>query len=565
MSPRRHGRHGGPAPLKRARTSLTRPRPMWPPSGPPWTPCAVPGRSSHPHGSLAASSASASRCEGHWAPRVSGRGACSCGRHPGSHCGRRLARRHGEEVVRIGPAERDHQVETVQQRRRQPATVPIARGHAAAARPFVDTLAARARIHGCHEQESRRERHRPSRPAHPDHTLLERLAQCLQGRDGELAELVEEQDPVSRHTRLARTERPASTADQRHDGCLMMRRAEGGPAEERAIGQRASRRRVDPRHRQRFLWAQGRQEAGQPLRQHGLARPWGPHHQQVMVPRGRHLERSSPERLPAHVGQVWHAGSVWPGSRAAGPRARCAARAAPWPGSPGLRHRGRRILEQDSPRPRRTAARRAPLAAVASAKAIIPGTCRNDPLSPSSPQKAIPSVQAGLSSPVATRSPTAIGRSRPAPPLRRPDGARLIVTLLSGQLIPLDKTAARTLSRDSRTAASGSPTMVKPGSPFEMWTSTETGVPTAPCSVAEAIEASTPLNGRPEVFVQPGIPGLRPEAGAMYPKDVADAWSPSEPDWHRSVEVGGRRSRQDDDSHGHDAESHSRDGPSGPG
>ena len=38
--------------------------------------------------------------------------------------------------------------------------------------------------------------------------------------------------------------------------------------------------------------------------------------------------------------------------------------------------------------------------------------------------------------------------------------------------------------------------MVKPGRPFETWTSTETGRPTAPFSVAEATSASTWGNGR---------------------------------------------------------------------
>ena len=46
-------------------------------------------------------------------------------------------------------------------------------------------------------------------------------------------------------------------------------------------------------------------------------------------------------------------------------------------------------------------------------------------------------------------------------------------------------------SRASRTAASGSPTIVKPGRPLETWTSTETARPTAPLRVAEATEAST--------------------------------------------------------------------------
>ncbi len=127
----------------------------------------------------------------------------------------------------------------------------------------------------------------------------------------------------------------------------------------------------------------------------------------------------------------------------------------------------------------------------------MPGTWRNEPFRPSSPQKASVSVQSGGSWPVATSTPTAMARSSPAPPLRTPDGARFTVTRRRGQGSPLESSAARTRSRDSRTAASGRPTMVKPGSPLETWTSTETGRPTAPVRVAAEMEASMPRNGRP--------------------------------------------------------------------
>jgi hypothetical protein len=74
----------------------------------------------------------------------------------------------------------------------------------------------------------------------------------------------------------------------------------------------------------------------------------------------------------------------------------------------------------------------------------------------------------------------AIGRSRPAPLFLIPDGARLTVTLRSGQGSPLESSAARTRSRDSRTAVSGRPTTVNAGRPFETWSSTETDLPSTP-------------------------------------------------------------------------------------
>ena len=166
--------------------------------------------------------------------------------------------------------------------------------------------------------------------------------------------------------------------------------------------------------------------------------------------------------------------------------------------------RSRNVIAPRTPAPRTSAASRTsqsgttmPSGPAASARAIIPGTWRNEPLSPSSPQKERPSVDAGLSSPAATSRPTAMGRSRPAPPFRTPEGARLMTVLRRGHDSPLDRMAARTLSRDSRTAASGSPTMVNPGRPLETWTSTETGLPTAPVKVADATTACcTGVNGR---------------------------------------------------------------------
>ncbi len=184
----------------------------------------------------------------------------------------------------------------------------------------------------------------------------------------------------------------------------------------------------------------------------------------VSVGGGTLGQRASPRRTATSSASV-------AAPRTASPRTRAASRTS---------HRG-------TTRPRGPAA---------SARAIMPGTCRNEPLSPSSPQNATPSVQPGLNSPAATRSPIAIGRSSPAPPLRMPEGARLTVTRRSGHGRPLDRTAARTRSRASRTAASGRPTIVKPGRPLETWTSTETARPTAPLSVAEATAASMLGNGR---------------------------------------------------------------------
>ncbi len=84
-----------------------------------------------------------------------------------------------------------------------------------------------------------------------------------------------------------------------------------------------------------------------------------------------------------------------------------------------------------------------------------------------------------------------MGRSSPAPPFRTLDGARLTVTRFSGQVSPVESIDARTRSLDSRHAASGRPTIVKPGRPLDTWTSTATGVPSTPNSVADGTMAIT--------------------------------------------------------------------------
>ena len=83
-----------------------------------------------------------------------------------------------------------------------------------------------------------------------------------------------------------------------------------------------------------------------------------------------------------------------------------------------------------------------------------------------------------------------MGRSRPAPPLRMPDGARLTVTRRIGQLSPLERSAARTRSRDSRQTSSGRPTIENDGMPGPTWTSTATGKPEAPRTLADWTVAS---------------------------------------------------------------------------
>ena len=326
--------------------------------------------------------------------------------------------------------------------------------------------------------------------ADPDHALLEWLAQCLQDGHGELAELVEEEDTVGGQADLAGAQRPAAAADQRDERRLMMRGAEGRAFEQRTVGQGAAGRRMDPRHGERLRWREARQEPGQALGEHGLARAGRPDHQQVMATGRSDLERPATDRLSTHVGELRL-------RRGANGARRCGhvgplRLPAQHPGELGER----RGTSDDSP----TDERRLPH--VAQRHDQPEGLGRigqcdhardmaHGPIQPELTAEGEACAARGAQLTGGHEEPDSDGKIEPRAPLRTPDGARFTVTRRSGQGRPLESTAARTRSRASRTAASGNPTMAKPGSPFETWTSTVTARPTAPLRVAEDTEAST--------------------------------------------------------------------------
>ena len=167
--------------------------------------------------------------------------------------------------------------------------------------------------------------------------------------------------------------------------------------------------------------------------------------------------------LAADVGQVCAPEPVRPdparpawrvpaaSARGEGPRA---ARATGWR-SPRCPRRGR-------PRSVRLGHEQAPVARspAPSAAFSAPLTGRSSPLSAPLQARSPRALSAG-SSPLATSSPTAIARSKPGPALRTCAGARFTVRRFCGKSRPELRRAARTRSRDSRIARSGSPTSVK--------------------------------------------------------------------------------------------------------
>ena len=338
------------------------------------------------------------------------------GRRPrGRHDRRRLARRVREELIGIGPAERHDQVEAVEQRSGDAAPVAGPGGGAAAAGAFVDAFAAGAGIHGGHEEEGRGEGDGPAGAADPDDPFLERLAQRLERGDRELAELVEEQDAVGGQAHLAGPQGPTAAADQGDDGGLVMGGAEGRALEQLAVGEAQP---ADEWMRVTVSASAGVSGGSNPTRRSAsivFPEPGGPTIRRWCPP---------PRRLPRPV------------ARAPDPARRPGR--APEAADSACRRGARpgRLAAQDghqfakrggaayvlSPHQRRltdvTQRHDHAEGAAASARAIMPGTWRSEPFSPSSPQKERPSMESGLSSPAATSRPTAMGRSSPAPPLR---------------------------------------------------------------------------------------------------------------------------------------------------
>jgi len=129
----------------------------------------------------------------------------------------RARQRRGVEVVRAVALEVREQVDAIEQRPAEPAAVAGEVGFTASTPIDIPRVAARTRV-------GRRDQHEPSRiqrgvvRPHDCHApILERLAQCLQGRPRELRELVQEQHPVMRQHHLADTS-PLRAADEARRG-----------------------------------------------------------------------------------------------------------------------------------------------------------------------------------------------------------------------------------------------------------------------------------------------------------------------------------------------------------
>ena len=124
-----------------------------------------------------------------------------------------------------------------------------------------------------------------------------------------------------------------------------------------------------------------------------------------------------------------------------------------------------------------------------SARASTPATGRSAPSSASSPTAATPPPPSSW--PDARRSASAIGRSYWGPAFLRSAGARFTTTRRGGIANPWLASAERTRSRDSCTAASGSPTTANAGRPARRSTSTLTVEVSRPRTAGARIDATT--------------------------------------------------------------------------
>ena len=136
-----------------------------------------------------------------------------------------------------------------------------------------------------------------------------------------------------------------------------------------------------------------------------------------------------------------------------------------------------------------------PARPLASAAASTPSTARISPVNASSPRNSQPSSASPETWPLAASMPRAIARSKRPPCLGRSAGARLMVIRRAGNSNCAQWMAARTRSLASRTAASGSPTMLIDGKPPPRWTSTRTSGACTPtrarlCTIARPMAAA---------------------------------------------------------------------------
>jgi hypothetical protein len=164
----------------------------------------------------------------------------------------------------------------------------------------VSQVAAGTRVHGGDEHEVGGERRGCEGAGDGDDAAFEGLTEHFEAAAVELGEFVEKEDAVVGEGDFARGGRGAA-ADHAGVGNRMVRRAKRAGGEQRLIGGQAAQGAVDARRFQAFGEAQGGQNRGQALGEHGLAGAGGADEHDVMSPGRGDDEAAFRVFLAAHV------------------------------------------------------------------------------------------------------------------------------------------------------------------------------------------------------------------------------------------------------------------------
>ena len=187
---------------------------------------------------------------------------------------------------------------------------------------------------------------------------------------------------------------------------------------------------MDPRHLERLVTGQRRQDAREAAPEHRLARARRAGQQHVVLPGGGELESAATALLPPNLGEIGQERLLeLVTSRRGGERDLAPRRGDRRPPRPDG-GRGRRRCPASAASGADSAAQRSsvrPARRAPSATAIVPATGRILPSSESSPTQACSSSRAGGSWCEPASSARAIGRSKPDPSFRSAAGARLTV------------------------------------------------------------------------------------------------------------------------------------------
>src|SRR5579883_875176 len=211
--------------------------------------------------------------------------------HPFRDRGRVLGRRR-QRKIRWRHCRHVHmEVDAVEERPRDAGLViEGAFGRPPAGKRGIVEMAAAAGIHRGDELEARGIGDMMVGAGHGGPPRLDRLAQRFQGLARKFGKLVEEEHAVMGERHLARP-RAQAAADERRQGRRMMGIAKGPGAEKLAVAELAGDR-VNHRHFEGLARIEGWEDSRQPRREHGLAGPRRPDHEQVVAAGGGDLERA---------------------------------------------------------------------------------------------------------------------------------------------------------------------------------------------------------------------------------------------------------------------------------